>query len=284
VLIVLAAAVTVVLRTGGDHGIDPLPGATDWPARGQASVVLGSGSVRSSSGQSPVPIASVAKVMTAYVVLSADPLPDGADGFGIKVTDADVADTVARRQDGQSIVPVRAGEILSERQALAALLLPSANNVAVLLARQVAGSVQAFVAQMNRTAREMGMTRTTYTDPSGFDQGTRSTAADQAVLAQVVMRVPAFAAMVGIAEYRVPGAGTVRNTDALLGSDGFVGIKTGSDDAAGGCFMFRSRRLVDGRVTDVTGVVLGQPGADLITAGLTAASRLVDQFGPAVAG
>jgi D-alanyl-D-alanine carboxypeptidase (penicillin-binding protein 5/6) len=62
--------------------------------------------------------------------------------------------------------------------------------------------------------------------------------------------------------------------------DGFVGMKTGSDDAAGGCFMFRSRREVAGRELDVIGVVLGQRGADLISAGLHAAKQLVDRVAP----
>jgi serine-type D-Ala-D-Ala carboxypeptidase (penicillin-binding protein 5/6) len=69
----------------------------------------------------------------------------------------------------------------------------------------------------------------------------------------------------------------VRNTDALLGHDGFVGVKTGSDDAAGGCFAFRAIRWIDGRRTAVTGVVLGQPGDDTIAAGLEAAGALVDR-------
>src|SRR6266542_5912903 len=91
--------------------------------------------------------------------------------------------TEARRRNDESPVPVRAGEQLTERQALAALLLPSANNMAAMLARHVAGSVAAFVGEMNRAARAMRMTHTTYTDPSGLDDGTRSTAADQVILA-----------------------------------------------------------------------------------------------------
>jgi D-alanyl-D-alanine carboxypeptidase (penicillin-binding protein 5/6) len=63
----------------------------------------------------------------------------------------------------------------------------------------------------------------------------------------------------------------------LLGHDGFVGVKTGSDDAAGGCFAFRAIRWIDGRPTTITGVVLGQPGHDRIAAGLAAAADMVDR-------
>src|SRR5205807_6718503 len=76
----------------------------------------------------------------------------------------------------------------------------------------------------------------------------------------------------------LPVAGTVYNTDTLLGHDGFVGVKTGSDDAAGGCFAFRAIRWIDGKRTTITGVVLGQPGDDGVAAGLAAAVDMVDRI------
>src|SRR5439155_5869086 len=76
----------------------------------------------------------------------------------------------------------------------------------------------------------------------------------------------------------LPVAGTVHNTNILLGHDGFVGVKTGSDDAAGGCFAFRAIRWIDGKRTTITGVVLGQPGQDQIVAGLAAADAMVDRI------
>jgi D-alanyl-D-alanine carboxypeptidase (penicillin-binding protein 5/6) len=64
----------------------------------------------------------------------------------------------------------------------------------------------------------------------------------------------------------------------LLGSDGFVGVKTGSDAAAGGCFAFQAIRFVGGKQTTITGVVLGQPGYDLVDAGPAAAAAMVDRI------
>jgi serine-type D-Ala-D-Ala carboxypeptidase (penicillin-binding protein 5/6) len=231
---------------------------------GQTSYQVGAGPVVSSLGQNPVPIASVTKVMTAYLVLR-DP-----HDVTVTVTDDDVADTERRAGQNESIVHVAAGETLTERQALIAILLPSANNVAAMLARAVAGSQKAFVARMNDMAHALGMRHTIYTDPSGFDEDTRSTADDQLILAQRAMQVPEFASLVALRSAELPVAGTVHNTDSLLGKDGFVGIKTGSDDAAGGCFMFRVRRAGG----DLTGVVLGRRGHDLIAAGLNAAQDL----------
>ena len=234
------------------------------PGPGQTSYQIGDGAVVSSLGQQPVPIASVTKVMTAYLVLR-DP-----HDVTVTVTDDDVADTERRAGQDESIVHVAAGETLTERQALIAILLPSANNVAAMLARAVAGSQTAFVARMNDMAHALGMRHTIYTDPSGFDEGTRSTADDQLILAQRAMHVPEFASLVALRSAELPVAGTVHNTDSLLGKDGFVGIKTGSDDAAGGCFMFRVRRAGG----DLTGVVLGRRGHDLTAAGLNAAQDL----------
>jgi serine-type D-Ala-D-Ala carboxypeptidase (penicillin-binding protein 5/6) len=238
------------------------------PGPGQTSYQVAGRGVVSSAGQQPVPIASLAKVMTAYLVLR-----DPAE-LTLTVTAADVADTNRRAAQDESVVEVAAGETLSEQQALTALLLPSANNVAAMLARAEDGSQAAFVARMNDVAHALGMRHTTYTDPSGYDPGTRSTAADQLVLAQHAMLLPRFAALVALRHADLPVAGTVRNTDTLLGHDGFVGIKTGSHDAAGGCFMFRAHRAGG----DVTGVVLGRRGHDLLAAGLDAARALVESL------
>jgi D-alanyl-D-alanine carboxypeptidase (penicillin-binding protein 5/6) len=251
---------------------------TAWPASGQAAVQIGHSQVQAGPNQHAAAIASVAKVMTAYVVLHDHPLQPGQDGPTITLTDADVADTDVRAGRDESVVPVAAGEQLTERQALQALLLPSANNIAAVLARWDAGSADRFVARMNATARSLGMTHTRYTDPSGYDDATVSTAADQVRIVDRAMRLPVFASIVATPSATLPVAGTVHNTNTLLGHNGFVGVKTGSDDAAGGCFAFRAIRWIDGNRTTITGVVLGQPGDDRVTAGLAAADAMVDRI------
>src|SRR5207248_2472860 len=228
--------------------------------------------------QHAAPIASVAKVMTAYLVLRDHPLRPGEDGPSITLTDADVADTDRRRGQHESVVSVAAGERLTELQALQALLLPSASKIAAVLARWDGGSSGRFVFRMNATARSLGMTHTRYTDPSGYDDATVSTAVDQVRVVNRAMRLPVFASIVATPSATLPVAGTVHNTDTLLGRDGFVGVKTGSDAAAGGCFAFRAVRRIDGKRTTITGVVLGQPGRDRIAAGLAAAAALVDRI------
>ena len=283
-LLVAIAAIAVgvhQLHASSPSSVAPpiaqLPG-TVWPAAGQAAFTrTGQSEIQASPRQYAVPIASVAKVMTAYLVLRDHPLRIGEDGPTITLTDADVADTDRRRGQEESVVPVAAGEQLTELQALQALLLPSANNIAAVLARWDAGSEDRFVARMNARARSLGMAHTRYTDPSGYDDATVSTAADQVRIVDEAMRLPVFARIVATPSALLPVAGIVHNTDTLLGHDGFVGVKTGSDDAAGDCFAFRAIRWIDGAPTAITGVVLGQPGDDQIAAGLEAADALVDR-------
>src|SRR5690348_18306153 len=106
-----------------------------------------------------------------------------------------------------------------------------------ILARWDAGSRAAFAARMNTAARRLGMTGTRYTDPSGLDASTVSTAADQVRLGMAAMRVPALAAIAAMPTATVPVAGLVRNYNTLLGQDGITGLKTGSTRAAGGCVL-----------------------------------------------
>jgi D-alanyl-D-alanine carboxypeptidase (penicillin-binding protein 5/6) len=263
-----------------------LPGGAPvltWPREGQAAVeVEGVGSLGASGGSTPVPIASVAKVMTAYLTLLEHPLGAGQAGFVMTVTPAEVQEYKQRVALDQSTLPVRTGERISERQALQALLLPSANNVATMLADHGRGGLPAFVARMNATARTLGMRSTTYTDPSGFDPTTVSTAADQLKLARVAMRVPAFAAIVDESSVDLPVAGAVENYDSLLGEDGYVGVKTGSDRAAGGCFVFAKQITVGTLRLTVLGVVLGQREGSLVPAALASARQLGDSAAAAV--
>jgi D-alanyl-D-alanine carboxypeptidase (penicillin-binding protein 5/6) len=236
-------------------------GAVAWPASGKsAAYISGVGLVPGPGATRPVPIASVAKVMTAYVILRDHPLAAGAPGPLITVRPQEAAAYASQVRNGDSLVPVAAGETITERQALEALLLPSADNMAWILARWDAGSQAAFVARMNTTARQLGMTATTYTDPSGLDVSTTSTAGDQARLGTAAMRMPALASVVAMRTADIPVAGVVRNLNTLLGHDGIAGLKTGSTDAAGGCVLLAAWRRAGSRRTLIIAATLGQPG------------------------
>jgi D-alanyl-D-alanine carboxypeptidase (penicillin-binding protein 5/6) len=234
------------------------PPVVPWPQAGQATVeVEGLGGLGSSGESRPVPIASVAKMMTAYLVLRDYPLRLDEDGPTLTVLAEEAAAYPAQLASGQSLIPVVAGEALTERQALQALLVPSANNIAYILARWHAGGTAAFVARMNQVAAQLGMAHTRYTDPSGLDPNTVSTATDQVKLAHTAIAVPALAQIVAMPQATLPVAGLVKNVNTLLGRDGIVGIKTGSTDQAGGCLVFAAKIGVEGRQFRVIGAVLG---------------------------
>jgi len=248
----LAASVTTLRVL---PGVAPRP---DWPGGAEAAVGLpGTGLLGAHGGSAPVPIASLAKIMTAYVVLGGHPLPAGGPGPAITVTAADAAAYASDQRQGQSVVRVSAGEKLTERQALEAMLIPSGNNIADMLARWDAGSGGAFVAKMNARARSLGLRRTRYADASGADPATVSTAGDQFRLTLRALQIPAFRQIVAMPQVTLPVAGVAYNVNSALGHDGIVGVKTGSSSTAGGCLAFAAIRTVAGSQVMIVGVVLG---------------------------
>ena len=259
-----------------------------WPGQGEAAVgVEGVGAIGSHGPNAPTPIASVAKVMTAYVVLRDHRLQGGGSGPSITVNNGDVAAYRTDLAAGQSVVLVRNGERITERQALEGLLLPSGNNLAELLARWDAGSQAAFVARMNAEARALGMRHTRYADTSGVSARTVSTASDQLRMAMRALELPALAQIVSTPQATLPVAGRQYNLDGLLGRDGIVGIKTGSTSRAGGCFVFAAHEQLGGRPVTVVGAVLhqlprgGQPS--IIAAAFSASTTLLASVPPILA-
>jgi D-alanyl-D-alanine carboxypeptidase (penicillin-binding protein 5/6) len=266
------------------HG---LLGTIAWPASGvSAAGVSGIGALPGPGASRPVPIASVAKVMTAYIILRDHPLGTAEPGPAIVVRPGEAAAYPAQVRNGDSLVPVTAGEQLTERQALEALLLPSADNMAWILARWDAGSRAAFTARMNTTARRLGMTDTHYTDPSGLSASTTSTAADQVRLGMAAMREPALAQIVALRSAVIPVADVVRNYNTLLGQDGIVGLKTGSDTAADGCVLLAAWQQARGHDTLIVAATFGQPGtmATMLPTALQAGHQLVLALGRALTG
>jgi D-alanyl-D-alanine carboxypeptidase (penicillin-binding protein 5/6) len=212
--------------------------------------------------------------MTAYVVLKDHPLSAGATGPDIPVTAAVVADYQAGLASQQSVVQVSAGESLTELQTLEALLIPSGNDIATMLADWDAGSTTAFIAKMNSAAQTLGLHSTHFDDVSGLDPGSVSTPTDLIRLGEAAMALPAFSQTVDLGEITLPEAGLVYNFDYDLGRDGIIGIKTGTDAAAGGCFLFEAQNTVDGKKVTIVGVVLGQQTSSPITAVLSSAEGL----------
>jgi D-alanyl-D-alanine carboxypeptidase (penicillin-binding protein 5/6) len=196
--------------------------------------------------------------MTAYVILKEHPLAPSDPGPEIEFHDDDVVNYQARRDNDESVVPVTAGAKMTELDLLRGLLIGSANNLADVLAKWHAGSVDAFVQKMNSEARALGMDNTSYADAAGLLPDSRSTAHDQFLLAAAAMADPTFAAIVRQPQAELPDVGVIYNTNSALGSGGIIGIKTGWTEDAGACLMFAAEWEIEGNPQQIVGVVLGQ--------------------------
>ncbi len=236
------------------------PPTLPWPAKGSAAVAVSNlGFIASSGNEQPIPAASVTKVMTALVILEDKPLKKGESGPTITLTSADVQIYQAAVANKESVVPVQAGEQLTEFQALEGLLLPSGNNLAVSLARWDAGSVDAFVAKMNARVSQLHLKNTRFGDVSGVSPSSVSTPTDLLALGIEAMKEEVFEQIVALGQAELPVAGTVYNVDAALGQTGIIGIKTGSGLDTGANFLFAAAVQIDGFPVRIYGCVMVQP-------------------------
>ena len=261
--------------------------ALPWPSQGSADVgVLGIGSTGNHGQATPIGLASVAKMVSALVIVHDHPLAPGKSGPIITVTAADAANYQSMLAAQDSVMVVAQGEQLSEYQALEAMLIPSADNVATLMAQWDAGSVSAFVAKMNAMAKSLGMTHTIYKDPSGLDSGTAGTAPDQLKAEAAVLANPVLAQIVAMPQATLPIAGVVYNVNGLVGHDGITGVKTGSTPAGGnfafsGTVSLPSSSALPSSITSnpsVIGVILGQQGYTPLPTALAAGKTLLNAF------
>ena len=201
------------------------------------------------------PMGSITKVMTALVVLKAGDL-----GREIKVTEG-----AARyvQKDGASSAGLIAGDVLTARQLLEAMLLPSGCDAAYMLATSYGPGRDAFVQKMNAMAKAIGLTETHFSWFDGMpyptEYSTYSSPADLIRLGEAAMRYSVFRSIVAQSGYYLPAATDLHHsylwdtTDELIGSyPGAIGIKTGDTKAAGNCLLFEARR----GGTTLIGVVL----------------------------
>ena len=197
-----------------------------------------------------LPIASVTKIMTAVVTAQlADP-------------DEEICVPAAACGIEGSSAYLRAGERLTVRELLYALMLSSANDAATALALHVGGSEEGFVALMNAKARALCMNDTYYVNPHGLpSDGQYSCARDQALLASYARTLPEVRAACSAYTYPIRydgkenGRYLVNHNRLLRSYNGCIGMKTGYTKEAGRCLVTCAER--DGvRLVCVT---LGDP-------------------------
>jgi serine-type D-Ala-D-Ala carboxypeptidase (penicillin-binding protein 5/6) len=219
------------------------------------------------------PMASVTKVMTALLVLQANHLSG-------KIRVPRAAFKYAWKYGGETAA-LRPGDVLTTRELLAALLLPSGADAAYTLASAYGPGLTAFVARMNAAAAQLGLAHTHFTSPDGLPYptgtSTYSTPSDLLRLGLAAMRYPAFRSIVVRDFYHLSkGSGHHQywwdNTDALIGGyPGAIGIKDGYTDTAGHCLLFEAVR----RGRTLIGVVLHSPATG-VAAGAQAAEQMLN--------
>ncbi len=245
-----------------------------WPTQGQASAAAeGYGLLGTAGTMTPIATASIAKVITALCVLDKQPLTLGQHGPTYTVGPADIALYQTYSAENGSLIAVTQGEKLTEYQALEALMIPSANNIADSLVRWVFGSQSAYKTYATQLLQTHKLIATQIgPDASGFDPGTTSTASDLAGLGELALKNPVLLEIASKHSATLPVVGTVYNYDTVLGVNGITGLKTGNNDSDPGAFLFTARFTVGGTTIPVTGAIMGAP--DLNTA-LQGSTQLV---------
>ncbi|QIS21995.1 D-alanyl-D-alanine carboxypeptidase family protein [Nocardia terpenica] len=291
-LLLQVAVAGVLVATAGQASAAPVAGGSHtqlpfWPSpepdgvqAPEAELADGNtGAPRwSRQADTPAPIGSIAKVMTALVVINAGDLdrtitvPPGIIGYDNKY--------------GASTAGLVPGEALTTRQLLYAMMLPSGCDAAYALAEAYGPGQAAFIAGMNDTAHQLGLAGTHFTDPSGLpnptDYSTYSTPADLVTLGLRAMSLPVFRDIVRSQTYHLPAGPANREhvwqTTNLLLHDypGTAGIKTGSTDAAGTCLLFEAIRAGQ----PLIGVVLHSSPDDDAAAANDAVRLLNWGYGP----
>jgi D-alanyl-D-alanine carboxypeptidase (penicillin-binding protein 5/6) len=231
-----------------------------WPTVGQAAIgASGYGVLGSDGDQTPIPTASIAKLITALAVLRVKPIVPGSQGAVITLTQNDVNFYNNYSSEGGSVAAVTAGEQITEYQLLEGMLLPSANNMADSLAVWAFGSLSAYDSYASRMLTSLGLNNTHIgSDASGFLPSTTSTARDLVLLGIQAEANPVIAGIVSQRTASLPVAGIVNNVNWLVGSYGVDGIKTGNSNQDKGVYLFSDRYLVapDHTLT-IVGAIMG---------------------------
>ena len=229
-----------------------------WPNAGQSAFGADEyGLLATNGAQTPRPTASIAKVITALAILEKKPLQSGEVGPPILFTEKDLVlyqQYVAK--DG-AVVPVTVGQSMTEYQALQAMLLPSANNIADTAAIWAFGSMEAYTKYANAMVRKLGMAQTTINDASGFSPLTVSTASDLVRLGDAALDHPVLAGIMSQKQVSLGYGVTYNNVNNLLGQHGIRGIKTGNTEEAGGCYLAAADVYIGNNKVTVITAILG---------------------------
>lgn len=235
----------------------------NWPTDAAASAIgiKGSGVIASNGDQAQRPIASIAKVITALAILEKKPIKGDESGPLVPITEADeqiYRDYVAKNG---TIVLVQNGTPISERDALEAMLLPSANNIADTTAKWAFGSLKNYRDYASSMLKRLGLNNTTVgVDASGLDPSTKSTASDLVRLGEIALNNPIISQIVALPAANIPFAGDIPNYNGMVTKHGYTGLKPGESVEAGNTLLFSTNETINGQPMTVIGAILGTEG------------------------
>ncbi|MGC5169060.1 D-alanyl-D-alanine carboxypeptidase family protein [Microbacterium sp. DT81.1] len=246
-----AGPAAIALPTEGASAVS-VSGAETYFGDAASGIWLTSGT------NDPRPIASITKLITALVILDALPL-EGADDPGPTITfdkaDHDLYDKYYVL--GATIAAMPIGSSMSQHDALATMLIPSASNYAEAVSTWAFGSQGAFVSAARDWLTAHGLTGTTIVEPTGLDARNTSTPTDLIAIGKLAAANPAIAKIVAMPSLTLPGPGAMYNTNELLGTDGVSGLKTGNlGDGSHSLLYTASLDVGAGAPLSMTGVVL----------------------------
>ncbi len=245
-----------------------------WPTTGQAAIrATGYGLLGTNGPNTPVATASIAKVITALCVLEKHPLELGEQGPTITFSRGDAALYKYQLEQNGSNIPVYEGSQMTEYEALEAMLIPSANNIADSLAIWSFGSLDAYASYANDFVLRNELVKTHVgSDASGLDVSTTSTAEDISELAEIARQEPVIMEIAAKKSVELPNVGLVYNYNRALGVGGINGLKTGNNDGNQGALAFTADIRVAGKTIEISGAVMRQ--ASLLDA-ITSSEALV---------
>jgi D-alanyl-D-alanine carboxypeptidase (penicillin-binding protein 5/6) len=235
----------------------------DWPKDGVAAIgTVDTGLKEIHGADTPRPTASMAKVITALVVLEKKPISTTETGDKITIT-PEMADFYNKIKDGdQSRLEVKVGEVYTERDLLNGMMLVSANNLADTVAVWAYGSKDDYLKAANKWLADHNLADTKMVDASGFDPGTVSTPRDMISIGTLAYQNETLRGI--FRQVSAPFNGQqISNTNQLLGIDKVFGLKTGHTDQAGANLLWVSSIRIDNVEKVIVGVVMGQNDADL---------------------
>lgn len=229
-----------------------------WPNYGQGALAAeGFGVLATHGDQTPVPIASITKIITALTVLEHKPVQDSTSSPVITFTAADAALFNAYLAKDGVVAPATAGTTITQYDLMQIMLVASANNYAETLAVWAFGSMNAYLAAAKSYLASHGLSHTSVADAAGFDPASSSSAQDLVQLGLLALKNPMIAKIVAEPSVSIPGIGTFQTTNLLVAQGKAIGIKTGNTDSAGQCLLFAQKDTIAGTSVTLVGALLG---------------------------